>query len=160
MGTTQITAQPGVPQITMTREFAAPRDLLFRAYTEPEMLAKWLGPRNLTLTVERLENHDGGIWRFIHRDPTGNEFGFHGIIHGTPSPRGIVRTFEFEGAPGHVSLETLTFEEQGERTVVRTNCVYQSVEARDAVLDNGMERGFNTSMDRLEELVGQLVQVH
>lgn len=150
---TQITAEPGVPQIVMTREFDAPRDLLFRAYTDPELLVQWLGPCNLTMTVDCLDNRDGGRWRFVHRDPEGNEFGFHGVIHGTPSPDGIVRTFEFEGAPGHVSLETLTLEERDGKTLARTNVVYQSLAARDAHLQSGMERGFNESMERLDALL-------
>ena len=77
------------------------------------------------------------------------------VFHGTPSPEGIVRTFEFEGVPGHVSLETLTFEERGSRTLVRTNAVFQSVEDRDAALQSGMEEGVNESMDRLDELVAK-----
>lgn len=159
MAETRIIAEPGVPQIVMTTEFDAPRELLFRAYTDPALLAQWLGPRRLTMTVEYLENYDGGRWRFIHRDADGNEFGFHGVIHGTPSPDGIVRTFEFEGAPGHVSMETLTLEERDGRTLVRTNSIFQSVEDRDAMLQSGMEEGANESTERLEELLAQLVPV-
>ncbi len=159
MAQTQITAEPGVPQIIVTREFDAPRELLFRAYTDPELLVQWLGPRNLTMEIERHDAHDGGRWRFIHRDADGNEFGFHGVFHGTQSPDGTVRTFEFEGAPGHVSLETLTLEERGGRTLVRTNSVFQSVEDRDAMIQSGMESGVNDSMERLEELLGRLAPV-
>lgn len=160
MAKTQITAEPGVPQIVITREFDAPRELLFRAYTDPDLLVRWLGPRRLTMTVDRLDNHDGGRWRFIHRDPDGNEYGFHGVIHGTPSPDCITRTFEFEGMPGHVSLETLTLEERGDRTLARTNVVYQSVEDRDGHLQSGMESGLNESMERLDELIAGLVPVN
>ena len=159
MAKTQIIAEPGVPQIFITREFDAPRDLLFRAYTDPELLVQWLGPRSLTMTVDRHEARDGGRWRYVHRDADGNEFGFHGVFHGTPSPDGIVRTFEFEGAPGQVSLETLTLEEHDGRTLVRTNSVFQSVEARDAMVESGMESGVNDSMERLEELLARLVPV-
>jgi uncharacterized protein YndB with AHSA1/START domain len=159
MAKTQIIAEPEVPQIVITREFDAPRDLLFRAYTDPELLVQWLGPRRLTMTIDRHEAHDGGTWRFIHRDADGNEFGFHGVFHGTPSPEGVVRTFEFEGAPRHVSLETLTFEERGGRTLVRTNAVFQSIEDRDAALQSGMEEGVNESMERLDELVARLAPV-
>lgn len=159
MKKTAITAEPGVPQIVMTREFSAPRDLVFRAYTDPELLPQWLGPRNLTMNVDRLENRDGGIWRFTHRDPQGNEFSFHGVYHGDPSPEGIVRTFEFEGAPGHISLETLTLENHGSQTLMRANVVYQSIEARDGILQSGMESGFNESMQRLDELFAKLVPV-
>jgi uncharacterized protein YndB with AHSA1/START domain len=159
MAKTQLTAEPGVPQITTTREFDAPREILFRAHTEPEMLVQWLGPRDLSMTVEHLDNRDGGTWRFIHRDAEGNEFGFHGVFHGTPSVDGIVRTFEFEGFPGHVSLETLTLEDRDGKTLVGTNVVFQSIADRDGMLQSGMERGYNESMDRLEELLANLVPV-
>lgn len=111
------------------------------------------------MAIDRLDDRDGGTWRFIHRDAKGNEFGFHGVFHGTPSPDGIVRTFEFEGVPGHISLETATFEEHGGRTLVRTNAVYQSVEDRDGHLQSGMEQGVNESMERLDELVARLAPV-
>ena len=159
MGTTQIIAEPGAPQIVITREFAAPRELLFRAHTEPELLVQWLGPRRLTMIVDRFEVRDGGIWRYIHRDADGNEYGFHGVFHGTPSPEnGIVQTFEFEGAPGHVSLETLTFEERDGKTAVRVNAVFQSVEDRDAMVESGMESGVNEGYERLDELLARLTQ--
>ena len=100
MGKTQITAEPGMPQIIVTREFDAPRDLLFRAHTDPELLAQWLGPRDLTMTVDQYDVRDGGKWRYVSTDAAGNEYGFHGVFHGNPSPDGIVQTFEFEGWPG------------------------------------------------------------
>ena len=156
MAKTQIIAEPGVPQIVITREFDAPRALLFRAFTEPELLVQWLGPRDLTMTIDRHDVRDGGTWRYIHRDADGNEYGFHGVFHGTPSVDGIVRTFEFEGVPGHVSLETATFEEQGGRTLLRQNAVFQSVEDRDGMIQSGMEAGVNDSMERLEELIARL----
>lgn len=156
---TQIIAEPGVPQIVITREFDAPRELLYRAYTDPELLVQWLGPRRLTMTIERQDVRDGGMWRFTHRDAEGNEYGFHGVFHGTPSAEGgIVRTFEYEGAPGHVSLETLTLEEHGGRTLVRTNAVFQSVEDRDAMVESGMESGVNEGMEKLDELLARLKQ--
>jgi uncharacterized protein YndB with AHSA1/START domain len=157
MAKLHLTAEPGVPQITTTREFDAPREILFRAHTEPDMLVQWLGPRDLTMTVDRLDNRDGGTWRFIHRDADGNEFGFHGVFHGAPSVDGIVRTFEFEGFPGHVSLETLTLEDRDGKTLVGTNVVFQSIADRDGMLQSGMERGYNESMDRLDELLANLV---
>jgi uncharacterized protein YndB with AHSA1/START domain len=159
MGTTQIIAESGVPQIVITREFDAPRELLFRAFTDPELLVQWLGPRNLTMTIDRHDIQHGGAWRFTHRDADGNEYGFRGVVHGTPSVDGIVRTFEYEGAPGHVSLETATFEEHDGKTLLRTNSVFQSVEDRDAMIQSGMEEGVNDSMERLEELIARLAPV-
>ena len=156
---TQIVAEPRVPQIVITREFDAPRALLYRAHTDPELLVQWLGPRRLTTHVERWDVRDGGTWRYISRDGDGTEYGFHGVFHGTPSPEGgIVQTFEFEGTPGHVSLETLTFEERGGKTLVRMNDVFQSVEDRDAMLESGMEDGLNEGYDRLDELLARLAQ--
>ena len=159
MSKTQITAEAGVPFIDVTREFAAPRDLLFRAYTDPELVAQWLGPRDMKMVIDRYEVKDGGVWRYVHVDPDGNEYGFHGVFHGTPSPDGTVQTFEFEGAPGHVSLGSLSFEEGSGRTIVRVHSVYQSVEARDAVLESGMERGMSEGYDRLDELIARLIPV-
>lgn len=158
---TAITAEPGVPQIVIIREFNAPRALVFRAYTEPELLVQWLGPRRMTMTIDHFDVRDGGKWRYTHRDPDGSEAGFHGIFHGTPSPeKGIVQTFEFEGAPGHVSLETLTLEAREGKTLVRTNDVFQSVEDRDAAIASGMESGINESMERLDELLARLTSAN
>ena len=159
MAMTLIIAEPGVPQIVITREFAAPRELLFRAHIDPALLVQWLGPRELTMTIDRLEARDGGRWRYTHRDAEGNEYAFHGVFHGTPSPDGIVQTFEFEGTPGHVSLETVTFEDHGGRTVLRQNAVFQSVADRDSMLQSGMERGVTEGMERLGELVARLAPV-
>jgi uncharacterized protein YndB with AHSA1/START domain len=159
LATTQITAEPGTPFIDITREFDAPREMVFRAYTEPELLLQWLGPRSLTMTIDYFEARDGGRWRYVHRDADGTEYGFHGVYHGTPSVEGIVQTFEFEGAPGHVSLEKATFEERGGKTLVRQRAAYQSVEDRDTMVQSGMEAGVNDSMERLEELLGRLAPV-
>lgn len=159
MGTTEIIAAPGIPQIIVTREFDGPRELLYRAYTDPALLVQWLGPRSLTMTVERQELRDGGAWRYVHRDDQGGEFGFHGFYHGTPSPDGVVRTFEYEGTPGRVSLETVTFEERDGRTVVRLNSLFQSVEDRDGMVESGMDEGVDDGMARLDELVARLAPV-
>jgi uncharacterized protein YndB with AHSA1/START domain len=156
MAKTQIVATQGVPQIVITREFEAPRDLVFRAYTDPELLVQWLGPRDLTMTVDTYDARDGGRWRYIHKDPQGNEFGFHGIFHGTPSPDAIVQTFEFEGVPGHVSLDTYTFTEHDGKTLVRSVSSFQSVEDRDGMVASGMERGVRDSGERLDELLAKL----
>src|SRR5258708_38371973 len=130
---TEITAEPGVPQIVLTREFNAPRELVFRAYTDPELLVQWLGPRRMTMTIDYFDVRDAGRWRYTHRDTDGSEAGFHGVFHGTPSPEnGIAPPSAFEGAPGHVSLETLSLEERGGRTLVGTNDISQSVEDLEA----------------------------
>lgn len=155
----RITAPGGVPYIDVSREFDAPRDLLFRAHTDPELLVQWLGPRSYTMTVERYDVRDGGTWRYVHRDDQGNEFGFHGVFHGPQTPDAMLQTFEFEGAPGHVSLDKLTMEEHDGRTTVHIHSVYQSVEDRDAMVQSGMESGMQDGYRRLDELLARLVPV-
>ncbi len=157
--TTVITAEPGIPQIVIEREFDAPRELVYRAWTEPELLKQWLGPRNLTMRIDHFDLRDGGSYRYVHIDPDGNEYGFHGVFHGDPSPDGLVQTFEFEGAPGHVSLDTLTLEERDGKTIARTNSVFQTVEARDGMVQSGMEVGINEGYERLDELIAKLAPV-
>ena len=158
MGTTKVTAEPGVPFIDITREFDAPRELVFRAHTDPELLTQWLGG-NFEMVVDRFELRDGGTWRYIHRDGEGNEYAFHGVFHGMPTSDRMVQTFEFEGAPGHVALDTLTLEERDGRTIVRIHSVHQSVEGRDAMVAGGMETGLDAGYRRLDELIARLVPV-
>lgn len=159
MATTRITAEPGVPFIEMTREFDAPRDLIFRAHTDPKLLVQWLGPRKYEMVIDRYDVRDGGAWRYTHRDQDGTEYGFHGVFHGTPSPDNMVQTFEFEAAPGHVSLDSITLEERNGRTVLRGHSVFQSVADRDAMVESGMETGIDEGYQRLDELVARLAPV-
>jgi uncharacterized protein YndB with AHSA1/START domain len=160
MATTQITAQPGTPFVEIKREFDAPRHLVVRAYTDPELIPQWWGPRQYATTVEMLEARDGGRWRFRQVDNDGNEFAFHGVFHGTPSVDGITQTFEYEGVPGHVQLESASFEDlPGGRTLVRQHSVFQSVEDRDAMVEAGMESGIVEGNERLDELFARLVPV-
>jgi len=155
MSELKITAEPGVPQILTERELDAPRELVYRAFTEPELLAQWLGPRKYTMTVDRYDLRDGGTWRYVHTDEEGNAWGFHGVFHGEPSSDGMVQTFEFEGAPGNVQMDTVTFESRGDRTIVRTNSVFQTVEARDAMVQSGMADGMSQGYERLDELLAR-----
>jgi uncharacterized protein YndB with AHSA1/START domain len=153
MSTMQIVAKPGSQEIRFTRLFDAPRELVYRAWTDPGMIARWMGPRHLTTTVVEMDARPGGLWRFVHRDPDGREFGFHGVHHDVAPCERLVRTFEFEGMPGHVSLETLTLEEAGGRTRVVGQSVFQSVEDRDGAVSSGMEAGMAEGFDRLDELL-------
>lgn len=159
MGTTRIMAEPGLPFIDIEREFAAPRELVYRAHVDPELLVRWLGPAKYAMRVERLEVRDGGSWRFVHVADDGGEFGFRGVFHGEPSVDGILQTWEFEGFPGHVSLESLVFDERDGRTTLRIHAVYQSVEDRDGMIANGMEGGVNEGYARLDDLVARLAPV-
>ena len=156
MSKTQITAEPGIPQIIISRDFDAPRDLVYRAHVDPELLVQWLGPRELTTDIDRYEARNGGTWRYVQKDTQGNQYGFHGVFHGDPSPDAIVQTFEFEGAPGHVCLQTVTFAEQAGGTQMRTVVAFQSVDDRDQMITSDMERGVRDSGDRLDELLAKL----
>src|SRR4026207_265721 len=140
---TQITAEPGLPFVDTAREFDAPRDLLFRAHSDPQLIVQWLGRDRVAMTVDRGGVRDGGAWRYTHRDQDGNEYGFHGVFHGHQSVDGMLQTFEFEGAPGRVALAWLAFEEHEGRTTLRVHSVYQSVEDRDATVASGMANGMD-----------------
>ncbi len=158
---TKITAEPGKQEIIITREFGAPRELVFRAFTDAEMYVQWLGPRSLTMTLETFEPRNGGRWRYIQKDQQGNEYAFHGVNHEITAPERIIGTFEFEGLPesGHVTLDTARFEAlTGDRTKLTIQSVFQSVEDRDGMLQSGMESGMNDSFDRLTELLAELVE--
>jgi uncharacterized protein YndB with AHSA1/START domain len=156
MGKTAITAEPGTSTIDIVREFDAPRDLVFKAWTEPDLLVRWLGGTKLKMEIDTYEVRDGGRWRYIHTDEHGAEYAFHGVFHGTPTPDKLIQTFEFEGWPGQVSLESMVLEEQGGTTVMRNRAVYQSVEARDAMISSGMEEGMNAGFDALDALLPTL----
>jgi uncharacterized protein YndB with AHSA1/START domain len=159
MGTTQTKAPTGVPFIDLTRDFDAPRDVVWRAWTEPELVKQWLGPNAYEMVIDEYDVRDGGRYRYVHKDPNGNEFGFHGVFHGTPSPDSFVQTFEFEGAPGHVSLDRLVLEDLGGgRTRASIHSVYQTIEARDAMVAAGMETGLNEGFARLDSLLESLKQ--
>src|SRR5438876_11080601 len=153
MAKTEIIAEPGKQEIAITRVFDAPRDLVFKTSTDPNLIPQWWGPRKFTTIVDKMEVRPGGAWRFINRDAEGNEHAFHGFYHEIVSPERVVQTFEYEGAPGHVSLETLRLEEQDGKTLMTNIAVYQSVEDRDAMIQSGMEEGANELIERLAELV-------
>lgn len=154
---TKITAEPGRQELFITREFEAPRELVFRAFTEPTLLAQWMGPRDLETRYEKFEARSGGSYRCISTDQNGNEYAFHGVCHELTAPERIIQTFEFEGLPekGHAAMETARFEElPGGRTKVVVQSVFQSVADRDGMVMSGMERGVLDSHARLDELIG------
>ena len=151
-----VIAEPGKQECFITREFDAPRELVFQAFTDPELVPQWWGPRRLSTLVDKMDAKAGGQWRFLNRDPQGNEYAFHGVYHEVRAPERIIDTFEFEGLPeaGHVALETLTLEElPGGRTRLTAQSVFQSVADRDGALQSGMEEGLNDSYERLTELL-------
>src|SRR5512141_3277767 len=144
MKKTHLIAEPGKQEIIGTRLFDAPRELVFKAYTNPELIPEWWGPARYTTFVERMEVRPGGRWRFIQRDSQGSEEAFHGVYHEVAPGEQIVQTFEYEGIPGHhVILETITFEDQDGKTKMTDHMVYQSLADRDGMLQSGMEEGSN-----------------
>ena len=156
---TKITAEPGKQEVVITREFDAPRELVFKAFTDPKLYTQWLGPRRLTMTLKTFEPRNGGSWRYVQKDRDGNEFGFHGVFHEVLEVSRIIDTFEYEGLPenGHVSLETAKFEEvPGGKTRLTVQSVFQSVADRDGMLGSGMEEGVSESYDRLDELLKKM----
>jgi uncharacterized protein YndB with AHSA1/START domain len=155
MSEMNITAEAGKPFICTTRVFNAPRELVFEALTNPKHIPNWWGPRYLTTEIDRLELRPGGLWRFVQRDQQGNVHAFHGVYHDITAPERTVSTFEYEGVPGHVVLETTQLEALPEgKTRLTTTSVFQSVEDRDGMVASGMEGGLRESWDRLEELLG------
>lgn len=155
MTRTVFIVEPGKQEIVITRSFDAPRELVFKAFTDPKLLAQWWGPRTYTTTVDKVEPWPGGLWRFVQRNGGGSEYAFHGVYHEVASPERLVYTFEFEGTPGHVALETVTLENHGGKTMLRDQLVFQSVEDRDGMVQSGMEEGNNASMDRLDTLLAK-----
>ena len=155
---TSITVEPGKQELFITREFDAPRALVYKAHIDPDLYIQWLGPRGYEMVLETFEPHSGGRYRYIHKDNDGNEFGFRGVFH-EMSEDLLIQTFEFEGLPerGHVVLDTMRLEElPGNRTRATIQSVYQSVSDRDGMVQAGMERGVNEGYERLDELLAKM----
>jgi uncharacterized protein YndB with AHSA1/START domain len=152
-----LSAEPGQPVITITCVLNAPQVLVFKAYTDPRLISQWWGPRYLTTEIDQMEVKPGGRWRFVQHDNSANEYAFHGVYHEITAPKRLVFTFEYEGMPGHVLLETVTLADEGGKTLVTDQSVFQSVADRDGMLNTGMEEGSGDSMARLAELLVEMV---
>lgn len=152
----KLTAEPGKQEIIITCTFDAPRELVFETYTDPKLLPQWWGPEYLTTIVDRDEGKSGGTWRYVQKDSDGIEFAFHGVFHEICKPERIIQTFEFEGTPGHVLLETITFKVHQGKTIITDQSVFQSVEDRDGMLGSGMKEGSSESMNRFAELLSRI----
>ena len=155
---TEIKAEPGQQELFIIREFDAPRELLFRAYTEAELYEKWVGPKEMNMRVEKMDAVDGGSFRFIH-ERGGHEYTFFGVYHDVTKPERIIGTFEFDGLPerGHVIMGTTKFEElpNGRSRLVHQS-VFQSVQDRDGMIASGMERGVSDGYQKLDTLLEQI----
>lgn len=151
---TKIHAEDGKQELTITREFDLPVELLFRAYAEAEIVEQWMGTK-----VLKLENRRHGSWQFETTDPKGNKHNFNGVIHEFIPDQKITRTFEMENTPFPVQLEFFTFEPLSEETSKLTmHLVYKSVADRDNMLKLPFGQGINMAHNRLQEIVTGLKQ--
>jgi len=145
-------AKTGEREIVITREFDAPRALVFRAMIDPAVIPLWWGPARYTTTIDKLDARPGGAWRFVQKGPDG-EFGFRGVFKEIVPPQRVVMTFEWEGLPGHISVNTLVLEERGGRTFMTSTSTFDSREDRDGMVESGMESGARESYDRLDAVL-------
>jgi uncharacterized protein YndB with AHSA1/START domain len=152
---TTVTADPGKQELFITREFDAPRQLVFKAHTDPELYQKWVGPHGMTMTIEKWEARDGGSYSYTH-ERDGHKYKFFGVYHEVLEPERFIGTFEFDGLPerGHVIMGVTTFEElPGERSRVVHQSVFRSVEDRDGMIQSGMERGVREGYEKLDQVL-------
>lgn len=147
---------PSDREIVITRVFDAPRELIFKTITDPALIPRWWGPRDHTTRVDTMDVRPGGQWRFVSTDASGNEYAFRGEYREITPPEQIVQTFEFEGFPGHISVETMRLVEHDGKTTVSTTALFDTVEERDGMLQSGMEAGATESWDQLAELLAEL----
>jgi uncharacterized protein YndB with AHSA1/START domain len=139
------------PLIIVRRFLAAPPELVFEAWTQPEHLRHWWGPRRLELVRCEIDLRVGGGYTFVHRAPDGQEFGFHGEYREIDPPHRLVVTFIYDGAPEDESVETSSFEAADGGTIVSSSSRHSSVAARDMHVANGMAEGMTESYERLDE---------
>lgn len=147
---------PGKPELTITRVFNAPRDLVWKAITDPALIPRWWGREGSPVVVDKMEVRVGGAWRFVDHAPDGSEVGFRGVYREITPPQRMVQTFEFEGMPGHISVETMTLEERGNQTLMTVRSTFDTVEDRDGMVQSGMEEGATETYARLEALLQEL----
>ena len=149
---TKINAEAGKQELTITREFDLPLELLFKAYEEPELVEQWMGTK-----VLKLENKKHGSYQFETTDPKGKKYGFNGTIHEFSPNRKIIRTFEMEHTPYGVQLEFYEFEKLTEETSKLTmHVVYESIAQRDQVLQLPFAQGINMAHNRLQDIAAKL----
>ncbi len=152
----KVTAEPGKQDLFITREFEASRELVFEAFTDPELLIHWLGPKDMTMKIDYYDARSGGSYRYVHTDKNGNAYAFSGVIHEITAPERAIQTFEFEGMPnkGHVSLDTAIFETlPGNRTRLTIHSLFRFITDRDGMIQSGMEKGLGQSFERLDTLL-------
>jgi uncharacterized protein YndB with AHSA1/START domain len=146
---------PSDREIRVERIFNAPRDRVWKALTDPALVAQWWGRGN-KLVIERMEVERGGHWRFVEHSPEGVH-GFEGRYREVTPPERVVETFEWDGMPGHVVINTMTLEDLGDgRTRLVTTSLFHTAEERDGMLHSGMEGGLNQSYEALDAVLAKL----
>ncbi|MDB5181853.1 MAG: ATPase [Candidatus Saccharibacteria bacterium] len=155
MSETTVTATPNSYEVITSREFNATKDKVFEAYTNPELFVQLMGPSVLSMKIESMDTVPGGKWRYVSTDPTGAEYGFHGVYHDVIKDERIVQTFEFEGVPGHVSFNVIRFDETDGKTTVTSTAVFETIADRDGMVSTGMESGARESFERLATLLAE-----
>jgi len=155
-GTTKATiTKPSDREIRIERVFNAPRDRVWKAMTDPKLVAQWWGRGN-KLVIERFEVQRGGHWRFVEHSDHGEQ-GFEGRFREVTPPERIVQTFEWDGMPGHVAVETMTLEDFGDdRTRLVTTSLFHTTQERDGMLQSGMEGGVNESYAALDKVLASM----
>jgi uncharacterized protein YndB with AHSA1/START domain len=144
----------GMPWIDYTREFDAPVAAVFDAHRDPAKVVRWLGPTGYEMVAERWDFASGGGYRYVHRDPEGNEYWFRGCFHTVRENEFVLQTFEFEGMADEVALEFMTFEDLGDgRTRLRGRSIGRTVEGRDGMVESGMETGMSEGYAKLDTLL-------
>ena len=153
---TRIEVDSRVPKVTITREFDAPVVHVFRAYTEPDLFAQWIGPHDRTFALQQFDCRTGGAWRYSTSDGD-FEARFFGAFHEVRQDERIVQTFTYEGFPDGVALETATFQDLGDgRSRVTSVSLVDSFEGRDAFVASGMETGVVQGYEKLDRLLTTL----
>ncbi|HLZ14609.1 MAG TPA: SRPBCC family protein [Candidatus Saccharimonadales bacterium] len=157
MNKATVTTRPGEPFVVIERDFDAPRDKVFRAFTEKELVKRWWVGPGYEVSVELLDARDGGAWRFVQRDKDGKTFAFHGSFHRV-SPELTIQTFEFDGMPepGHVSLDKMMLTEKDGKTHMRVESVFMSVADRDGMIASGMEEGMQHTYNTLDDVLKEM----
>jgi uncharacterized protein YndB with AHSA1/START domain len=150
---TSITAEPGLPFIDIQREFDAPAQAVFRAHIEPDLFARWTGPRSMRMDSVEMDPTCGGKWKYVFRGHADTPMSFSGVFHTVQPNTLIIQTVEFNMAPGQVGISSTTFTDLQGRTRIAIREVYPSVEARDAALASGMNEGVREGYERLDELL-------
>lgn len=159
MSDLEIITPRGQPVVTAIRTLNAPRDVVFKTITDPLLVPEWWGLQSSATTVYKMIVMPGGSYRYLQRDRDGKEYGFHGVYHDVLIPERLVYTMEYEGTPGHVTLNIDTFEDHGKKTVMTSNTIFQSIEDRDQMLQWDMENGITETTNRLNDLLATVIHL-